>query len=75
VADDPLAAATDLAREIAAKSPESIRAAKRLLNVSGSVPMADQFARERAEIGKLIGSPNQVEAVMAGFEKRDPRFA
>ncbi len=74
VADDPLAAATDLAMEIAAKSPESVRAAKRLLNVSGSVPMADQFARERAEIGQLIGTPNQFEAVMAGFEKREPRF-
>ncbi len=74
VADDPHGAATALAREIAGKSPESVRAAKRLLNASGTVPMAEQFAAERAEIGKLIGSPNQVEAVMAGFEKRDPVF-
>jgi enoyl-CoA hydratase/carnithine racemase len=74
VADDPLAAAQDLAREIAGKSPESVRAAKRLLNASGTVPIAEQFAQERAEIGKLIGTPNQVEAVMAGFEKREPRF-
>ncbi len=74
VADDPLAAATELAREIAGKSPESVRAAKRLLNASGSVPIAEQFAAERAEIAKLIGSPNQVEAVMAGFEKREPVF-
>ena len=74
VADDPLAAAMELAQEIAGKSPESVRAAKRLLNASGSVPMAEQFANERAEIGKLIGTPNQVEAVMAGFEKRAPRF-
>ncbi len=74
VADDPHAAATELAREIAGKSPESVRAAKRLLNASGSVPIAEQFAAERAEIAKLIGSPNQVEAVMAGFEKREPVF-
>lgn len=74
VADDPLDAALHLAREIAGKSPEAVRAAKRLLNASGAVPIAEQFAAERAEIGKLIGSPNQVEAVMAGFEKRDPRF-
>lgn len=74
VADDPLVAALELAREIAGKSPEAVRAAKRLLNDSGTVPIAEQFAAERAEIGKLVGSPNQVEAVMAGFEKRDPRF-
>lgn len=74
VADDPLAAAVDLATEIAGKSPDAVRAAKRLLNVSGSVPIAEQFARERAEIGALIGSPNQVEAVMSGFEDRAPNF-
>lgn len=74
VADDPKAAAKDLAREIAGKSPEAVRAAKRLLNASGSVPIEEQFASERAEIGALIGSPNQIEAVMAGFEDREPRF-
>lgn len=74
VDDDPKAAALALAHEIAGKSPEAVRAAKRLLNASGSVPVAEQFANERHEIGKLIGSPNQVEAVMAGFEKREPRF-
>ncbi|WP_436795934.1 crotonase/enoyl-CoA hydratase family protein [Actinospongicola halichondriae] len=74
VSDDPKAAALALAREIAGKSPEAVRAAKRLLNDSGSVPIAEQFAAERAEIAALIGSPNQVEAVMAGFEKREPRF-
>ena len=71
---DPKAAALELAREIAGKSPDAVRAAKRLLNASGSVPIAEQFANERHEIGQLIGSPNQVEAVMAGFEKRDPEF-
>ncbi|HEX4903129.1 MAG TPA: crotonase/enoyl-CoA hydratase family protein [Acidimicrobiales bacterium] len=75
VADDPLAAALELAREIASKSPHAVRAAKRLLNQSGLVPMAEQFAAERAEIGALVGSPNQVEAVMAGFEKRDAAYA
>ena len=74
VADDPYAAAHDLARELAGKSPDALRAAKRLLNASGTVPIAEQFANERSEIGRLIGSPNQVEAVMAGFEKREPRF-
>ncbi|MDZ7676504.1 MAG: crotonase/enoyl-CoA hydratase family protein [Acidimicrobiales bacterium] len=75
VADAPHAAAMDLAREIAGKSPDAVRAAKRLLNASGTVPIGEQFAAERDEIGQLIGSPNQIEAVMAGFEDRDPNFS
>ena len=74
VADDPKAAALELAQEIAGKSPDALRAAKRLLNASGTVPIAEQFAAERSEIGALIGSPNQVESVMAAFEKRAPNF-
>lgn len=74
VAADPKAEAMAMAREIAGKSPDAVRAAKRLLNASGSVPIAEQFADERHEIGRLIGSPNQVEAVMASFEKREPDF-
>lgn len=74
VADDPLAAAQELAAEIASKSPDAVRAAKRLLNQSGFVPVAEQYEAERREIGALIGSPNQIEAVKAGFEKRDASF-
>ncbi len=75
VSDDPLAAAMALAREIAAKSPHATRGAKRLLDGIGSRTLAEQFALERDTIGRLIGSPNQVEAVKAFFEKRDPQFA
>jgi enoyl-CoA hydratase/carnithine racemase len=74
LADDPLAEAFELAREIAGKSPGAVKAAKRLLNVSGSLPVAEQFARERQEIGSLIGTPHQVEAVMAALEQRSPDF-
>ncbi|MDA3039321.1 MAG: crotonase/enoyl-CoA hydratase family protein [Actinomycetota bacterium] len=75
VADDPHAAAMELAREIAAKSPEAIRAAKRLFNAAPKVSAAEGFAQERTEISRLIGSPNQIEAVKAFFEKRPPEFA
>jgi enoyl-CoA hydratase/carnithine racemase len=75
VSDDPRAEALALAREIAAKSPHAVRGAKRLLNESVGRPVAEQFVDERATIGSLIGSPNQVEAVTAYFEKRDPDFA
>jgi enoyl-CoA hydratase/carnithine racemase len=75
VAEDPLAEAMALAGEIASKSPDAVRAAKRLLNQSGLLPIADQYAAERREIGGLIGSPNQVEAVKASFEDRHPVYA
>lgn len=69
--DDALA----LAREIAGKNPHAVRGAKRLLNQAARSTLAEQFADERRTIGALIGSPNQVEAVTAFFEKREPRFA
>ncbi|HEX6419613.1 MAG TPA: crotonase/enoyl-CoA hydratase family protein [Acidimicrobiales bacterium] len=71
----PLEDALALARDIAAKNPHAIRAAKRLLDRSGMVPLAEQYADERREIAALIGTPNQVEAVAAYFEKRAPSFA
>lgn len=75
LADDPRAEALALAAEIAAKSPDAIRAAKRLFNQASQVSLAEGFAAERQEIGQLIGSPNQVEQVKAFFEKRAPNFA
>jgi enoyl-CoA hydratase/carnithine racemase len=74
VSDSPLEDALALAREIAAKSPTAVRGAKKLLNASPYRGVAEQFADERSTIGSLIGQPNQVEAVMAYFEKRDPKF-
>ena len=73
-ADDPRAAALELAQEIASKSPTAVKGGKMLLNRSLDATPADQFDLERRTIGSLIGSPNQVEAVMAYFEKRDPTF-
>ncbi|MET0903942.1 MAG: crotonase/enoyl-CoA hydratase family protein [Acidimicrobiales bacterium] len=74
VADDPRAAAFDLAADLVTKSPDALREGKRLLNLSGTRPLAEQLADERQTMGSLIGSPNQVEATMAYFEKRDPNF-
>jgi enoyl-CoA hydratase/carnithine racemase len=75
VADDPRAAALELAADLVAKSPDALRQAKRLLNLSGSRPIAEQFADERQTMASLIGSPNQVEATMAYFEQRAPKFS
>jgi enoyl-CoA hydratase/carnithine racemase len=74
VSETPLDDALALASEIASKSPTAVRGAKRLLNASPYRSVAEQFAAERETIGSLIGSANQVEAVMSYFEKRDPKF-
>jgi enoyl-CoA hydratase/carnithine racemase len=74
-AEDPRAAALDLAREIAGHSPDAIRSAKRLLNRAtdgGDLP--GQLLEESRALDALRGSPNQVEAVRAYFEKRPPSY-
>ena len=71
---DPRQAALELARSIAGRSPDAIRAAKRLLDLAGRVDLETGFAAEQEEIGALIGRPNQAEAVAAEFDRRPPRF-
>jgi len=74
LAADPLAAARELAGEIAANSPDAVRAAKRLLNEAWTAPPERGLALEANLQAELIGSPNQLEAVTAGLAKRPPRF-
>src|SRR6202795_5192853 len=74
IVDDPHTVAMAIAREIAGKSPHAIRAAKRLLNKL-SVDPAPALLAESVEQMKLMGGPNQQEAVRANIEKRAPRFA
>ena len=66
--------AMTMAREIAGRSPEAVRGAKKLINLLANSGAAEQFAAERATIGELIGTANQAEAVMSHFEKRPPNF-
>ena len=74
ICEDPRAAAFEVAREIAGKSPEAIRAAKRMLN-NLAVNPGPALLAESVEQMKLMGGPNQLEAVRANMEKRAPRFA
>jgi enoyl-CoA hydratase/carnithine racemase len=74
VSDDPLAAAHDLATQIAGRSPDAVRAAKRLFD-SGWTGSADETLGLEAELQRgLIGSPNQLAAVAAGLTKQTPEF-
>ncbi len=74
LSERPLDDALALAREIAQKSPDAIRAGKRLLQESWQSSVADGLRLEEDLQRKLIGRPNQVEAVKANLEKRAPKF-
>src|SRR3954463_5828598 len=74
ICEDPHSVAMAVAREIAGRSPHAIRAAKRMLN-NLSVDPGPALLAESVEQQKLIGAPNQTEAVRANLEKRAPRFA
>jgi enoyl-CoA hydratase/carnithine racemase len=74
ISDNPYEDALETAFEIAGKSPDAIRAAKRLLNTTPFAPVADGLMMESVEQEALGGKPNQIEAVMSNLEKRPPRF-
>lgn len=74
VSVDPLADALQMAHEIAQKSPDAIRAGKRLLNAAMAHSAADLLLAESVEQKALVGSANQTEAVRANIERRAPRF-
>jgi len=74
VSDDPYRDAHALAREIASRSPDAVRAAKRLWNEAFLGSVADGLRLEAELQGTLVGKPNQLEAVRANLEKREPRF-
>lgn len=75
LADDPYEAAMALAREIAGRNPDAIRASKRLYNLAADTDGATMLQAESDEQLKLMRSPNQVEAVRANMEKRAAVFA
>jgi len=75
ISADPRAEALALAKDIAGRNPDAIRAAKRLFNMTADWDEAACLLAESGEQAKLMGTPNQIEAVMANMEKRPPRFS
>lgn len=73
IAEDPLAEAMALARTIAGRNPDAIRAAKRLANLEAGA--AETLLAETREQAALLRTPNQIEAVMANMQKRAPSFS
>jgi enoyl-CoA hydratase/carnithine racemase len=74
LSDDPHADAMELAHDIAAKSPDAVRANKRLLNMSRDQHAPEILLEESREQAGVIGKPNQIEAVMSGMAKRPGNF-
>lgn len=74
VKDNPLEAAIGLAREIAQRSPEAIRAIKKLFDKSWHADSAAALQLEAQLQTSVMGTPNQVEAVTARLQKRKPEF-
>jgi enoyl-CoA hydratase/carnithine racemase len=71
---NPVARASAIAAEIANRSPHAQRAAKRLFNRYLEASTDQILMEESIEQQKLIGSKNQIEAVMSQMEKRKADF-
>ena len=74
VTEDPVAAALELAGQIAEKSPTAIRNGKRLYNALPDLDARAALALETSLQLELLGSANQVEAVQANFERRPAKY-
>lgn len=70
----PKQRAIEMASQISTMSPNATRGAKQLLADIQHSSTPEVLLKESAAQGKLIGSPNQVEAVMAGLEGRTPKY-
>ena len=74
VCADPYAEALAFARDVASKNPDAIRADKRLMNLADDGDQRAILLAESVEQSALIGSPNQIEAVLSSMQKRAPNF-
>ena len=70
----PLARARALARDIAQKSPQAVRAAKSLANRRLDLTVDELLSAESHEQQRLIGTRNQREAVAAALARRPGAF-
>jgi enoyl-CoA hydratase/carnithine racemase len=71
---EPRNAALSLATVIAQKSPDAIRASKRLLNGPVYTDMAERLLSESKERDALVQGVNHQEAVAARLARRNPAF-
>ena len=72
--EDVLAAALDLAAGLAAGPPAALAAAKRLIDVGGSLPFADAIRLERDSVSTLFDTADRLEGIAAFLARRPPDF-
>jgi enoyl-CoA hydratase/carnithine racemase len=73
-ADALLPTALATAARIAEHPPQAVRATKRLLLETRREQVRAALARERADFAERVGTPENVEAIRAFYEKRKPDF-
>ncbi|MEY8117042.1 crotonase/enoyl-CoA hydratase family protein [Falsihalocynthiibacter sp. BN13B15] len=71
---DPKARALEIACDIATKNPDAIRVAKGLIAEIEHASVPDVLMAESVAQAKLLGTPNQMEAIMAGLEGRKMNY-
>jgi enoyl-CoA hydratase/carnithine racemase len=74
LSDEPRADALALAAEIASRNPDAIKVMKRLVDASWTLSFDEGVREERDQTEGMIGSENQLEAVVANLEQRPGRF-
>jgi len=74
LSDDPRTDALAVAHEIASRNPDAIKVMKRLVDASWTFSFDDGVREERDQTEGMIGSKNQLEAVLANLEQRAGRF-
>lgn len=74
VCEDPQLAAREMAATIAGKSPDATSRAKQLFEGAWRSGAAKGLLLEEELQREVLGKPNQMEAVIANFEKRNPEF-
>lgn len=74
IVDDPVVHAMQVAEEIANKNPQAVRAVKRIIESANHQTTAQGLLMESQEQDKIMGTPNQIEAVMAELQGRAPDF-
>jgi len=67
-----LTAALELAAQVAASAPMSVRASKAVAIESADWPLAEGFQRQRAYLEPVFASQDAAEGVAAFRERRDP---
>ena len=75
VDERPIQRAFALAKEIASKSPDAVRAGKKLLEQTWHADERFGLELEETLQRQLIGTSNQIEAITANFENRAPNFS